>query len=146
MAEKIADKTIGRTRDGLNTNLRTIMGGLENPVTFLLFAGNDHYSIYAINLLKTFDFAGNNVLADRAYGIQAIRDYISEYGTRCTTHLQSNISNPWPVDWDLHKERHLIECFFQKLKRFRRTFTRYDKLDVSFFAFVHLDTIAILLI
>ena len=29
---------------------------------------------------------------------------------------QSNVSEPWPVDWWLYKERHLVECFFQKLK------------------------------
>ena len=59
---------------------------------------------------------------------------------------QSNVSNPWPVDWYLYKERHLIECFFQKIKWFRRIATRYDKLDASFLAFVYLAAIAILLI
>ena len=44
------------------------------------------------------------------------------------------------------KERHLVECFFQKLKWFRRIATRYDKLDASFLAFVYLASIAILLI
>ncbi|MBS1366937.1 MAG: transposase, partial [Oscillospiraceae bacterium] len=42
-------------------------------------------------------------------------------------------------------ERHLIECFFNKLKVFRRVATRYDKLAVSFLAFVHLASIWILL-
>ena len=44
-----------------------------------------------------------------------------------------------------YKERHLVECFFQKLKWFRRVFTRYDKLDISFLAFIHIAAIAILL-
>ena len=43
------------------------------------------------------------------------------------------------------KEHHLIKCFFQKLKWFRRIFTRYDKLDFSFLAFVYIGAIAILL-
>ena len=58
---------------------------------------------------------------------------------------QSNVSDPWPIDWYTYKERHLVECFFQKLKWFRRVFTRYDKLDVSFLAFIHIAAIAILL-
>ena len=58
---------------------------------------------------------------------------------------QSNVSNPWPVDWHLCKERHLIECFFQKIKWFRRIATKYDKLDASFLVFVHLAAITILL-
>ena len=47
---------------------------------------------------------------------------------------RSNGSKPWPVDWRLYKERHLVECFFQKLKCFRRITARYDKLDASFCA------------
>ena len=50
------------------------------------------------------------------------------------------------MDWYLYKERHLVECFFQKIKWFRRIATRYDKLDASFLAFVYLAAIAILLI
>ena len=43
------------------------------------------------------------------------------------------------------KERHVVERFFQKLKWFRKVFMRYDKLDISFLAFVHIAAIAILL-
>ncbi|MBD5098396.1 MAG: transposase [Clostridiales bacterium] len=50
--EKTADKAVGRTRGRLNTKLHTIVDGLENPVTFLLSAGNDHDSTHAIQLLK----------------------------------------------------------------------------------------------
>ena len=32
-----------------------------------------------------------------------------------------------PYDRDLYKERHLVECFFAKLKQFRRIATRYEK-------------------
>ena len=60
--------------------------------------------------------------------------------------LPKTVSKPWPVDWHLYKEQHLIECFFQKIKWFRRIATRYDKLDVFFLAFVYLASIAILLI
>lgn len=50
----------------------------------------------------------------------------------------------WDCDWSLCKERHLVECFFQKLKWFRKIATRYDKRDDSFLAFVYPDSIAIL--
>jgi len=59
---------------------------------------------------------------------------------------QNNVSDPRPVDWHLYKERHLVECFFQKIKLFRRIATRYDKSDASFLAFVYLASIAILLL
>ena len=36
----------------------------------------------------------------------------------------------------LYRERHLVECCFNKLKHFRRIFSRFDKLDRSFLGFV----------
>mgnify|MGYP000058268083 FL=1 len=122
------------------------MDGLGNPVEFLLSAGNDHDSVHAMELLEKVQICGSNVLADRAYGARTIREYISEHGASYVIPPQSNVSEPWPVDWYLYKERHLVECFFQKIKWFRRIATRYDKLDASFLAFVYLAAIAILLI
>ena len=58
---------------------------------------------------------------------------------------KQNTKDPWFVDWHLYKERHLVECFFNKLKQFRRVATRYDKLASSFLAFVYVAAIAILL-
>ena len=141
---KTADKAVGRTRGGLNTKLHAAVDGLGNPVEFMLSAGNGQDSVHAVELLKKAE--SSNVLADRAYGAKAIRAYISEQGASYEIPPQSNISEPWPVDWWLYKERHLVECFFQKLKWFRRTATRYDKLDASFPAFVYIAAIAILLI
>ena len=144
--KKTADKAVGRTRGGLNTKLHAIVDGLGNPVEFLLSAGKDNDCVHAIELLENVELCGSNVLADRAYGARSIREYISEHGVNYVIPPQSNVSNPWPVDWYLYKERHLIECFFQKIKWFRRIATRYDKLDASFLAFVYLAAIAILLL
>ena len=146
VGEKTADKAVGRTRGGLNTKIHAVVDGLGNPVEFLLSAGNDHDSVHAMELLEKVQICGSNVLADRAYGARTIREYISEHGASYVIPPQSNVSEPWPVDWYLYKERHLSECFFQKIKWFRRIATRYDKLDASFLAFVYLAAIAILLI
>ena len=143
---KTADKAVGRTRGGLNTKLHAIVDGLGNPVEFMLSAGNDHDSVHAVELLEKVEINGSNVLADHAYGAKTIPAYISDQGTSYVILPQSNVSDPWPVDWSLDKERHLVECFFQKLKWFRRIATRYDKLDASFLAFVYIAAIAILLI
>ena len=112
----------------------------------MLSAGNDYDSIHAIELLEKIVINDSNILADRAYRAKAIRDYISEQRASYAIPPQSNVSKPWPVDWWLYKERHLVECFFQKLKWFRRIATRYDKLDASFLACVYIAAIAILLI
>jgi transposase len=41
-----------------------------------------------------------------------------------------------PHDPDLYKERHLVECFINKIKHFRRIATRYDKTLASYASFV----------
>jgi len=83
-------------------------------------------------------------LGDKAYGTEKIRNYITEQGANYAIPPKSNSQDPWACDWWLYKERHLVECFFQKLKWFHRVATRYDKLDSSFWAFVYLASIAIL--
>lgn len=49
------------------------------------------------------------------------------------------------VDWRLYKERHLAARFSLKLKNFRRSAARYDRLAASFLAFVYLASVAVLL-
>ena len=95
---------------------------------FLFSAGNDNDCVHAVELLEHVELSGSNVLADRVYGARSIREYISEHGANYVIPPQSNVSDLWLVDWYLYKERHLIECFFQKIKWFRRIAARYDKL------------------
>ena len=78
--KKTADKAVGRTRGGWNTKLHAVVDGLGNPVEFLLSAGNDHDSVYAVELLKKVRIGGSAVLADRAYGARTIREYLSAHG------------------------------------------------------------------
>lgn len=56
-----------------------------------------------------------------------------------------NSVDPWYCDFVRYKERHVVECFFNKLKENRRIATRFDKLAHRFLAFVHLGCIRILL-
>ena len=81
------------------------------------------------------DIKGSNILGDKAYGAKAIRDCIAGKEAEYTIPPKSNDPHPWEVDCFTCKERHLVECFFQKIKWFRRVFSRYDKFDASFLAF-----------
>ena len=44
-----------------------------------------------------------------------------------------------PREYDrwLYRERHLIECLVNKLKQFRRIFSRFDKLATRYLGFIH---------
>ena len=120
VGKKSGDKAVGVSRGGRNTKIHTLVDGLGNPLAFLLSSGNDHDSRHAIPLLSQINIKGSNILGDKAYGAKTIRDYIDSQNAVYTIPPQSNVSNPWPIDWYTYKERHLVECFFQKLKWFRR--------------------------
>ena len=143
--KKSENKAVGISRGGRNTKIHALVDGLGNPLGFLLSSGSDHDSVHAISLLRQINIKESNILGDKAYGTKAIRAYIDSQEVAYTIPPKSNANAPWPVDWYIYKERHLVECFFQRLKWFHRVFTRYDKLDVSFLAFVHIAAITILL-
>jgi len=142
---KTEDKAVGISKGGRNAKIHTLVDGLGNPVAFMLSPGNEHNSKHAVPLLKQIDIKGSNVLGDKAYGTQEIRDYISSQEATYMIPLQSNCIKTWPIDWHTYKERHLVECFFQQIKWFRRIFTRYNKLDASFLVFVYIAAIVVLL-
>lgn len=120
------------------------MDGLGNPLHFILTSGNVNDCMEAINVLAYLPIENSNIIADKAYGSNEIRNYISAQNAVYTIPPKSNIKNIWKFDRFLYKERHLIECFFQKLKNFRRIVTRYDKLASSFLAFIYLSSIEII--
>ena len=117
---KAENKAVGRTKGGLNTKIHAIVDGLGNPVAFLLSPGNENDSTHAIELMRMIDITGSNLLGDKAYGTKGILAYIKEHGATVVIPPKSNTKEPWEVDYCLYKERHLVECFFQKIKWFRR--------------------------
>ena len=108
-------------------------------------AGNVNDSTVAVELLLRLELSESNILADKAYGTNQILDYIQRADGEYTIPPKSNAVRPWRCDWHIYKDRHVIECFFQKLKWFRRVSTRYDKRDDVFLACVFLASILILL-
>lgn len=146
MVENSVNKAVGMSRCGRTTKIHAVVDGLGKPVEFLPSRGNDHDSTHAIELLNRIDISKSNVLGDKAYGSKAIREYITEQKAAYTIPPGSRDCERWFRDWRVNKERRLVECFFQKLKRFRRIATRYDKLDSYFLGFIYLASISILLI
>jgi len=67
-----------------------------------------------------------NVLADKAYDSNAIRDYIEAMGACAVIPGKKNRVRTITYDKHTYKERHLVENFFQFIKRFRRIGTRYE--------------------
>ena len=134
---------IGVSRGGKTTKIHVIVDALGNPIHAHLSAGNVHDSTEAETALSDVSLEGTVVLADKAYGSKAIRDYITQADAAYCIPPKSSEKRPWECDWFLYKERHLVECFIQKLKQFRGVATRFSKLACRFLAFVQLASILI---
>ena len=80
-----------------------------------------------------------HVIADAAYDAGHLRTLI-EHGLGAEAHIQANPSRAIkpPLDPDLYAERHKVENFFQRIKRFRRIALRCEKTLTSFMGFVFL--------
>jgi len=82
-----------------------------------------------------------DVLMDRAYEGNETRDLVFTLGFNPVVPPHPNRRQPWLYDEELYKKRNEVERLFRRLKRFRRVFTRYDKLDIMYIAFVTLALI-----
>ena len=142
--EKNAPQSIGRTRGGWNTKLHMVAASDRDGVIFALSAGNCGDAPEGRALLQQLGPADHPpvyLLMDRAYEGDETRALAMELGYVTVVPPKSNRKNPWDYDKQLYKQRNQVEILFLRLKRFRRIFTRYDKLDITFLAFVYLALI-----
>ncbi len=110
---------------------------VDFALAFHLSLGNNH------DAPEWRDLIGNIVshdkhplLMDRAYEDEATRRAALDSGFISAVPLKKNRRFPWKYDKELYKRRNEIEGYFRRLKRFRKVFTRYDKLDIIFIAFI----------
>jgi transposase len=122
-----------------------VVDGLGNPIYLFLSPGNDNDITYAPQLLRTLPISGSIINADRGYDSQEFVDWLESLGAIPNIPSRKTNKVQRECDWWEYKERHLIECFWQKIKQFRRVATRYDKLAKVFLGFVHLAAILVLL-
>jgi len=74
---------------------------------------------------------------DKAYEGDETRQLVLDLGMVPVVPPKSNRLNPWSYNEELYKKRNEIERLFRRLKGFRRIFSRFEKLDVIFLAFIH---------
>ena len=81
------------------------------------------------------------LLMDRAYEDDKTRVLAFSCGFIPVVSSKINRKFPWQYDSELYKQRNKIERFFLRIKRFRKVFTRYDKLDVIYLSVLTLALI-----
>jgi transposase len=77
------------------------------------------------------------ILMDRAYEGDETRQLTLELGFTPVVPPKSNRLEPWEYDRTMYRRRNEIERLFRRLKGFRRIFSRFEKLDIMFTAFIH---------
>ncbi len=129
-----AAQALGRSRGGFSTKVHVAVDGLGNPLRFLLTGGQSGDSPQAIPLLEGFDYKG--VMADRGYDSDQILAYIEQQGVKAVIPAKKSRKVPRDTDWHCYKDRHLVECFINKIKHYRRLFTRFEKYDSRYLSFL----------
>jgi transposase len=122
--DKVAE-AIGRSVGGLSTKIHAKVDSFGQLVNILLTPGQVHESQVAHEL-----FAKEHCLfflADKAYDIEHFRSALEKEDIKPVIPSKINRLSPKKHDCHIYKERNIVERFFQKIKRFRRIATRYDK-------------------
>jgi transposase len=108
-------------------------------VAFSLSGGEKHDAPEGRKLIEGLKANEScNLLMDRAYEDDKTIKLASDQGFTPVVPPKKNRLKPWEYDKELYKRRNEVERFFRRIKRFCRVFTRYDKLDVMFLAFLTL--------
>ena len=111
----------------------------RTAITFSLSAANDHDAPQGRLLLEDLGPMpeGLPLLMDKAYEGDQTRQLVLDLGMIPVVPPKSNRLHPWSYNEELYKKRNEIERLFRRLKGFRRIFSRFEKLDVVFLAFIH---------
>ena len=136
--ERIA---LGRSRGGFSTkiNARTNAEGL--PIAVVITPGQEHDLNAYPALMEEIDDDPEQLLGDKGYDSDAVRQDAVERGTQALIPTKRNRKVQLIVDKAIYALRNRIERMINRLKNSRRIATRYDKLIESFSAFVLLSAI-----
>ena len=76
-------------------------------------------------------------IMDRAYEDNETLQLALDFGFIPVVPPRPQRLEPWQYDKAMYRRRNEIERLFRRLKGFRRIFSRFDKLDLVFLAFLH---------
>jgi len=115
----------------------------RTAITFALSPGQTHDAPEGRKLLQQMGVPPGplHLLMDRAYEGNETRQLALEFGYIPVVPPLRTRVEPWEYDRAMYKRRNEIERLFRRLKGFRRIFSRFEKLDVMFIAFINLALI-----
>lgn len=134
-------EALGRSRGGFSTKVHAVTDALGYPVEFALTAGQAADITQAAGLLP--DEAVAAVIADKAYDADHFVTLLNKRDIKVVIPPRANRSEPRDCDFHQYKERHLIECFFGKIKHYRRIFSRFEKTARNYLSFLRFVAVLI---
>lgn len=134
-------QAIGRTKGGLNTKLTAWVEGRGRVVQVALSPGQRADVRAVAETPWPQGLRGRTVVADKGYDSDRFRAALQRRGSRsCIPSRRRRRTAAW-CHRGFYRQRHKVENFFQRAKRYRRIGTRYEKCDPYFLSFVHLAAI-----
>lgn len=135
------EQALGRSRGGFSTKIHLTVDALGNPLRLRLTVGQRHDSTQAMALLEGLNF--ERIIADRGYAAQDFVDWVIEQGAETVIPPHQCAQTPRDYDTWWYREPHLVECFINKIKHFRRIFSRFEKLAQRYLGFLHFVSVLI---
>jgi transposase len=127
-------QALGRSRGGFSTKIHIAVDALGNPLRLLLTAGQRHDSPQAGALIAGFE--PQALIADKGYDSDPLLESVTARGIAAVIPRKKNRLVQREYDRHLYRERHLIECFINKIKHYRRVFSRFEKLSKNYLGFL----------
>jgi transposase len=127
-------QALGRSRGGFSTKIHIAVDALGNPLRLLLTAGQASDVTQGAPLIK--EFKAQAVIADKGYDSDALVKTINEQEAQAVIPPRSMRKQQREYDRHLYRERHLVECFINKIKHYRRVFSRFEKLSKNYLGFL----------
>ena len=137
--KKTGPQAIGKSRGGWTTKIHMVAADARTAITFALSPGQAHDAQHGRELLGGLGPLPEPLplLMDGAYEDDQTRQLALDFGWIPVVPPKRTRLEPWEFDRVLYRRRNEVERLFRRLKGFRRIFSRFDKLDVIFLAFLH---------
>jgi transposase len=144
-------QALGRSRGGFGSKLHLRCDRRGRPVAFALTSGerNERAALPELMAQGAVHRGGRGrprirprtAVGDRGYIGRPARDLLRRRGITAVIPQFRTERTPRIVDWDLYRDRNVVERLVGRLKEYRRIATRYDKLAASYLAYVQLAAI-----
>jgi transposase len=107
-------------------------------VAFQITGGEKHAGRVGQEHLPRFHLLDkrSQLIMNKTYERNAMRQLALDLGYRPVVPPKSNGLSSWRYNKKIYKRRNETERLFRRLKAFRRIFSRFEKLDFMFIAFL----------